>query len=269
MEDANKNQSAAFNETLKLASFAATGSGKTLEIGYLIDLVGAENVGIINVDRGLTTINSKLDNRYVKVVDSIEDLREAWAWANENFNKPNQWIVMDGGTRVLNWYQQSIFAGAQAALDGIIGGTSKQDLGSLRKFASFVTKELDLNTQQMWWQTGQQCGRLLDSFVKLGCNMYWTFWEKQTNITQYVKGPPWKPDTPGTGALEEVKRAFDFVFRLTRDGDVITAHFRNLKGSNLNYCKVRDDWDGGIKVPDSIAGFRLDEFVKLISGKNG
>lgn len=256
-----------FNETLKLASFAATGGRKTLQIGYLIDLVGVENVGIINADRGLTTIKSKTDDRYVKTVDSRDDLRAAWAWARDNFAQPHQWVVIDGGTRVLNWVQQEIFSGAQAALDGMIAGIPRGELKDVRKYASYVSKELDLNTQQMWWQTGQQCERLLDSFVKLGSNMYWTFWERQTSLSQFQKGPPWKPDTPGTGALEAVKRAFDFIFRLVSDGDQVTAYFRNPAGSSLNYGKVRDDWDGGIKVPNSIANFRMDEFVKLISGE--
>lgn len=256
-----------FNETLKLASFASTGGRKTLQIGYLIDLVGAENVGIINADRGLTTIKSKTDERYVKTVDSRAELREAWAWARDNFNAPHQWVAVDGGTRVLNWIQQEIFGGAQAALDGIIAGTSRGELKDLRKYASYISKELDLNSQQMWWQTGQQCERLLDSFIKLNSNMYWTFWEKQSSLSQFQKGPPWKPDTPGTGAFEAVKRAFDFIFRLVSDGDQVTAHFRNPRGSNLNYGKVRDEWDAGIRVPDSIVGFRLDEFIRLISGE--
>jgi hypothetical protein len=264
---AEKSEEQGFVETKKLAAYAPTGGKKTLQIGYLIDLVGAENVGIISCERGLNTIRSKVDDRYVRRVASRPELREAWAWANETFNTPDQWVCVDGGTRVLNWVQAEIFGGAQKALEEILGGTKRLELKPEdRKYAPFVTKELDLNTQQMWIQTGFQCERLLDSFVKLGCNMYWTFWEERTSIDQYTKGPPAIPDTPGKGALSALKGVFDFIFRLVPDGETVTAQFRNAKGSNAIYGKTRDDWDGGIKVPDSIAGFRLDEFVKLISG---
>ena len=256
-----------YNETLKLAAYAPTGGKKTLQIGYLIDLVGAENVGIISCERGLQTIKSKVDERFVKRVSNRQELREAWGWANETFTKPNQWVCVDGGTRVLDWIQGEIFGGAQAALEQILSGVQKRDLPpDVRKYAPFVTKELDLNSQQMWIQTGFQCQRLLDSFVKLGANMYWTFWEERTSIDQYTKGPPAIPDTPGKGSLNAVKGVFDYIFRLLPGGDTVTAQFRNPPGSNAIYGKTRDDWDGGIKVPDSIANFRLDEFVKLIGG---
>ncbi len=257
-----------YRESIKLAAYAPTGGKKTLQIAGLIDLVGAENVGIISCERGLTTIKSKVDARYVKEVSGRAELREAWAWAKENFNQPNQWVAVDGGSRVLNWVQQEIFGGAQLALESIINGTQKRDLPpDVRKYAPFVTKELDLNTQQMWIQTGFHCERLLDSFVKLGSNMYWTFWEERTSIDQYTKGPPAIPDTPGKGALNAIKGCFDFIFRLVPDGETVTAQFRNMPGSNAIYGKTRDDWDGGIKVPNSIADFKMAEFVRLISGE--
>ena len=263
-----ENDEKGYDETLKLAAYAPTGGKKTLQIGYLIDLVGVENVGIISCERGLQTIKSKVDERFIKQVTSREELRSAWGWANEKFNRPDQWVAVDGGTRVLDWVQAEIFGGAQSALEQIINGVQKRDLPpEVRKYAPFVTKELDLNTQQMWIQTGFQCQRLLDSFVKLGSNMYWTFWEERTSIDQYTKGPPAIPDTPGKGSLNAVKGVFDYIFRLLPNGDTVTAQFRNPPGNNAIYGKTRDDWDGGIKVPDSIAGFRLDEFVKLISGE--
>ena len=254
-----------FVETLKLAAYAPTGGRKTLQIGYLIDRFGAENVGIISAEHGLRTIASKVDERYVKRVDNRADLREAWAWANDNFNSADKWVCVDGGTRVLNWIQAEIFGGAQAALEAILAGTPRNSIsGNLRKYVPYVSKDLDFQTQQMWWQTGQQAERLLDSFIKIGSNMYWTFWEDQTSLSQYVKGPPWIPDTPGKGALSAVKGAFDFIFRLVSNGDNTTAHFRNGADDNTNYCKTRDDWDGGLKVPDKIPNFNLADFVELI-----
>src|SRR6185503_21146357 len=80
-----------FNETLKMAAYGANNSRKTLQIGHLIETFGAANVGIISCERGLNTIKSKLDERYIKVVDNKQELRDAWKWANDSFG-PNQWV---------------------------------------------------------------------------------------------------------------------------------------------------------------------------------
>lgn len=258
-----------YAETLKLAAYAETGGKKTLQIGHLIEAFGAENIGLISCERGLNTINSLVDERYVYRVDSLDGLRAAWKWANDNgFNTPDKWVCVDGGSRVLDWVQQEIFGGAMKALEEILGGKSRRDLdAAVRKFAPFVTKEEDLNNQQMWIRTGFECSRLLDSFVKLGSNMYWTFWKEQTSLDQYRKGPPAIPDTPGKGALSAVKGTFDFIFHLVPNGEAVTAYFRNPPGSNSYYGKTRDDWRGGIKVPDSMPNFNMAEFVRLVQGK--
>lgn len=258
-----------YEETFKGAGYAETGGKKTLQIGHLIEAFGAENVGILSCERGLSTINSLLDERYIFRVDSIDDLRQGYAWAKENgFNTPDKWVCVDGGSRVLDWVQQEIFGGAQLALETILSGTSRRELDAkVRKYAPFVTKEEDLNNQQMWIRTGFECSRLLDSFVKLGSNMYWTFWKEMTSLDQYRKGPPAIPDTPGKGALGAVKGAFDFIFHLVPNGETVTAHFRNPPGNNSYYGKTRDDWRGGIKVPDSIPDFNLASFVQLVQGK--
>lgn len=258
-----------FAETIKCASYAATGGRKTLQIGHLIKEFGAENIGIISCEHGLNTIGSLVDERFVFRATDRQGLRDAYKWAQDNgFVTPDKWVCVDGGSRALNWINHEIFAGAQKALEGVIDGKQKRALdSSFRKYASYVTKEEDLNTQQMWWRTGYECEQLLDAFIKLGANMYWTFWEDQTSISQYVKGVPWIPETPGKGALVAVKGTFDFIFRLIPWKDSVAACFRNPPGNNENYGKVRDDWNSGIKVPDRIEGFNLAEFVKLISSK--
>lgn len=259
---------ATFAETLKLAAYAETGGRKTLQIGHLIETFGAENIGIISCEHGLNTIHSRVDERYVKTAGNLSELRSAWGWANERFNNHDKWVCIDGGTRVLNWVQQEIFSGAQAALEQMINGVNRRDLpADIRKFAPYVTKEMDLNTQQMWIKTGFECERILDTFVRLGANMYWTFWEDRTSLDQYTKGPPMIPDTPGKGALNAVKGTFDFIFRLVSTGENVTAYFRNPVGSNMYYGKTRDDWAGGVKVPDSISNFNLAKFVQLVKGE--
>lgn len=255
-----------FNETIKCASYGATSSRKTLQIGTLIETFGAENVGVISCERGLNTIRSLADERYIRVAEDMNGLREAWAWAKDNFSKPNQWVCVDGGTRALQWVHNEVFGGTQKAYELILGGTNKKDLPApLRPYAAFITGNDEMNTQGMWIRVGSEAERLFNTFVKLPANMYWTFWEEQTNVDQFRKGVPWRPDTPGNGALGAVKGTFDFIFRLTSEGEQSTAIFRNPPGNNENYGKTRDDWRGGIKVPDRIKGFNLAEFVQLIT----
>jgi len=258
-----------FDESLKMAAYGVTGGRKTLQIGHLIETFGAENVGIINCEHGLGTIGSLTDKRYVYVAHNLADLRAAWGWANERFTGRDQWVCVDGGSRALDWINHAIFKGAQDALEGLIDNPQRNLLDAdIRKYASYVSKDMDLNSQQMWWRTGYECSQLLDAFIKIGSNMYWTFWEDQTSISQYVKGAPWIPETPGKGALNAVKGAFDFIFRLVPSGDSVTAIFRNPQGNNANYTKTRDDWRGGVKLPDTIPNFNLGELVKLIRPTN-
>lgn len=255
-----------FNETLKCAAYGATSSRKTLQIGHLIEAYGAENVGVISCERGLNTIRSLTDERYIFTAEDRDGLREAWAWAREKFPSPDQWVCVDGGSRALQWIHNDIFGLTQKAYEAIIGGKPKRDLDlSLRPYAAFVTGNDEMNTQGMWIRVGSDAERLLNSFVRLPSNMYWTFWEEQTNVDQYRKGVPWRPDTPGNGALTAVKGTFDFIFRLVSEGDTSTAIFRNPVGNNENYGKTRDDWRGGVKIPDRITDFNLATLVSLIN----
>src|SRR5688572_25509460 len=84
---ADTGQSQPFDESLKMAAYGVTGGRKTLQIGHLIERYGAENVGIINCEHGLGTINSLTDKRYIYVAHGLDDLRAAWGWANERFNR--------------------------------------------------------------------------------------------------------------------------------------------------------------------------------------
>ena len=259
----------AFSETLKLAAYGTNSSRKTLQIGNLIEAYGAENVGIISCEHGLQTIGSLLDQRYIKVVDNRDELRLAYAWLKDNFNQPGQWGCVDGGTRVIQWLHNDIFGTAQRAYEAVLNGTPKSKLDpALRAYASFITKNEELDTGRLWGRLGTEAERLLDGFVKLPCNLYWTFWEELTSIDQYTKGVPWKPDTPGNLSFGAIKGAFDFIFRLVPQGESSTAYFRNPPGNNENYGKTRDDWRGGVRVPDRIEKFNIVDLVNLINNKS-
>lgn len=254
-----------FAETLKIAAYGANNSRKTLQIGYLIEAYGPENVGIISCEHGLNTIGSLLDERYIKVVDNRDDLRKAYGWAKETFTSPSQWVCVDGGTRVIQWLHNEVFGTAERTYQAILNGTPKANLPpDLRAFAGYVTSNSELDTGRLWGRLGTEAERLLDGFVKLPSNLYWTFWEELTSIDQYRKGVPWKPDTPGNLSFGAIKGAFDFIFRLVPQGDASTAYFRNPPGNNENYGKTRDDWRAGVRVPDVVPSFRLDRLVDLL-----
>lgn len=257
-----------FSETLKIAAYGANNARKTLQIGHLIETYGAENVGIINCERGLNTIKSLVNPKYVKTVENKQQLREAYAWARDNFPSTNHWVCVDGGTRVIQWLYDDVFGTAERAYQAILNGTPKASLPpDLRAYAVFITNGQEMDTGRLWGRLGTEATRLLDSMVvKLPSNVYWTFWEELTSIDQYRKGVPWKPDTPGNLSFGAIKGAFDFIFRLVPQGESSTAHFRNPPGNNENYGKTRDDWRGGVRVPDKVAGFRLDRLAQLLTG---
>lgn len=263
-----KNERVAFNETTKGAAYGDVSTGKTLLIGDLIDEYGVENVGIISCERGLSTIRSKLDERYIKVAEDKAGLRDAWAWARERFTTHDQWICVDGGTRALNWIKDEVFGKAQQAYEQYLSGLKKADLPpALRPYAAFITGKDELDTRNMWSRVGGNAEMLLNSFVRLPCNMFWTFWESQTWHNAYDKGPPWRPDTPGNNALDVVRGTFDFIWRMEAiDGKRSTAHFRGNQRFQLT--KTRDEWANGIKVPDKIDEFNLAKFAKMVKGED-
>lgn len=257
-----------FNETIKAAAYGATGSRKTLQIGHLIEEYGVENVGIISCERGLNTIRSLLDKRYIRVAEDRAGLRSAWAWARDNFSGPDQWVCVDGGTRVLQWIQGDVFGTAQRAYEEVLSGKAKSKLDpDLRAYAMFITGNDEINTQALWSRVGSEAERLFNSFVKLPSNMYWTFWEELTSIDQYKKGKPWKPDTPGNLSFGAIRGTFDYIFRLIPGSESSTAIFRNPSGNNENYVKTRDDWRS-TRIPDRIADFKLTDLVTIINRTN-
>jgi hypothetical protein len=132
----------------------------------------------------------------------------------------------------------------------------------LKPYARFITKDMSLDGQRIWIQVGMDCERLMDAFIKLPSSVYWNFWEELTSKGQYEKGLPWKPDTPGNGAFNSIRRAFDYVFRLTREGETITAQCTNTPKA---FAKKRDDWEV-VKVPAEIKDFNLAAFVERVQG---
>lgn len=262
--------------TLKIAAYASTGGRKTLQIGHLIEAFGPENVLVINCEQGLGTIASRLKG--VKTYDISTDggkeaenlppadrFRLAWKWVKEH-DGPDKWIAVDGGTRVLQWMQDQIWAGTNAAYDALVNGSKRTDMGaSIRTYGRFITSGLDINTQAQWIELGMNAQRMFNMFVTLKANLYWTFWEEQTQLDQFKKGLPWTIDTPGKNARVAIQGAFDFIFRLTANGKgSCNAAFAN---GNVQYAKVRDDWNAGLRVPPQVEDFNLAEFARFLRGE--
>ena len=252
----------AYQENLKIASFSGSGIGKTVGAGNLITRYGAENVGIISCEHGLTSIASLLHAEHVRVCDSLDDLRAAHRWASERYARPDQWVVVDGGSRVLQWIEQEVWGSVEAAFSASVSGNVPQHL---QEYLAFITKKDGINTQRVWSKVGSNAERLFNAFVKLPSSSYWTFWEQLTNIDQYTKGPPYIIDSPGEGTRKAAKGCFDYIYRLTRNksGDLVAK----LRNDNVSYAKTRDDRLVVQNLPDEIVGFNLADFAGRVRGE--
>lgn len=253
-----------FSETTKIALFGSNSTGKTLQIRSLIEAFGHENVGIVSCEDGLKTIQSVVRAEQVKECNSIEDLKAAFRWASEKYAGSDKWVCVDGGTRALQWIAGTVWAGTDAVYTLLATGSSKADLPQpLKPFLRFITGQGDIDGQRQWVQIGRDIDFELNRWVRLPANMYWTFWEDQTSLDQYRKGLPWQVDCPGKAGRDAVMGAFDFVLRLTRgaDGGVIATHDPERR---VVRSKARDDWQGGVKVPNEQGNFSLARFVATL-----
>ena len=250
----------AYQETSKIALFGANQSGKTLQIGNLIRAFGAENVGIVSCEDGLKTVASVVAKEHIYECNSITDLRAAFDWAAKKYVGADKWVCVDGGTRAMQWIAGEVWAGADACYEALALGTNRANLPvAIRPYLRFITGQGEIDGQRQWIQIGRDIDFTLNRWVKLPANLYMTFWEDETSQDQYRKGPPWQVDCPGKAGRDAVYGAFDFVLRLTRDGErVVAKHDPTRK---LIRSKTRDDWQGGIKVPTEIKDFNLATFV--------
>lgn len=259
-------QSTPFNETCKVALFGANSTGKTLQIRSLIESYGAENVGIVSCEHGLSTIRSSIKEGQVRECANIKDFRSAWSWALETYQGLGKWICVDGGTRAMQWLAGEVWAGTDAAYSLMATGTPKAEIPmNLRPYLRFITGAGEIDGMRQWIQIGRDADFELNRWVKLPCNSYWTFWEVETSLDQYRKGKPWQVDSPGTAGRDSVYGTFDFIMRLTNvDGVQVATHD---PGKRIVRSKARDDWAGGIKVPNEQVGFNLAAFTRLIRGE--
>lgn len=251
----------AYQENLKVATFAGSGIGKTVGIGSLIAAYGAENVGIISCEHGLNTIASQLRADMVNVCDTLGDFQAAITWAEERFPKADQWVCIDGGSRLLQWLEQDTFGRAEAELTLKMQGRPPSDT----EYAVYLTKEGVLDTRRLWSKLGARAERMFNRFVRMKSSHYWSFWSQQPFIDAYTKGPTWTIDSPGDGTRKAVVASMDYIYMLTRDRDgrLVSKH----KSDAQSFAKNRDERNAGVRVPDTIVDFDLADFCERVKGK--
>lgn len=254
-----------FSETLKVALYGKFGSRKTLQIGHLIDAFGAENVLIINAERGLNTIRSRVtDSKQVISANNLDELREAFApakeWAQAN---PSGWVCVDGMSQVTEWLANEQLSGAERFYDYKARNQTVPTKDAV--FGRYLSKEGAIDTMRIYGRIGRESENLLGAFISLPCNLYVNYLEEKTGTSGYERTIPYGPDVPGKVGLTAVMSSFDFIGRLTyaNDGSLV-GQFDSR--SNVYMARTREDRTV-VEVPAEIPNFRLDEFVKLVKGE--
>lgn len=247
---------------LKICCYAQTTRRKTLQIAYLVDLVGAENVLVISAEEGLNTVASKLTvPANVIAVTSLSEFRAAFP-AIRKFSEENSagWVAIDGATQIADWVGNEQLANADRFYENYARGLPAP--AGLEAYKRYVGRDGELNTMQIYGRIGRDMENMLGAWKTLPCNLYANFWEDMTVSNGFKAEPPYGPDVPGKVGLKAVIGAFDFVLRLTLNADgKLCAQTRS---SPLALCKTREDQFAGVIVPPEIVDFRLDEFIALV-----
>jgi hypothetical protein len=255
----------AFEETLKVCLYGKFGSRKSLQIGHLIDLVGADNVLVISAERGLGTIQSKLTNpQQVLAVSNLDELRAVYLTAKEFAEQDaRRWVCVDGMSQVTEWLANAQLSGAEQYYD--LKVQNQTIPAKLLPFGRFLSDKGAIDSMRVYGRVGRDSENLLSAWIGLPCNLYCNYLEDMTGSSGYEKTPPYGPDVPGRVGLRALMSSFDFVGRLSYDTD------GNLVGqfdsrSNYYMARTREDRTK-VDLPVEIGNFRLDKFVQLIKGE--
>lgn len=253
-----------FSETTKIALYAPWGGRKTLQIAHLIDEFGPDNVMVVNAERGLTTIKSKLvKQENVVLASDLATLRSAFGKKIRPFaTGPDKYICLDGGSRVVGWMANEQLNGADRFYEAMKKNLP-QDPDDLQ-YGRFIQKG-EVNSMGVYNKVGRESETLWNAWVGLNANVYVNFLEELTGTNGFEKTYPYGPDVPGKVGLTAVMSIFDFVGRLTYEKGKLVGGFDVT--SKLYMAKTRDDQNAGIVVPATIEDFNLAQFVKLVRGE--
>lgn len=252
-------------ENAKVALYAPWGGRKTLQIGYLIEAFGAENVMVVNAERGLNTIGSKLtvpDN--VLTVPNLTELRANFGKVQAFADGPHKYVCLDGASRVVSWMANEQLNGADRFYEAMKKNLPQRpdDI----QYGRFIQKG-EINSMAIYNRVGRDSETLWNAWVGLNANVYVNFLEELTGTTGFEKTFPYGPDVPGKVGLTVVMSTFDYVGRLTFDQGRLVAGFDPTE-KHIYLAKVRNDRDGGIIIPPTIPDFNLAEFFKLVRGED-
>ena len=248
-----------------MALYAPWGGRKTLQIGYLIKAFGAENVLIVNAERGLSTIKSKLTvPENVLTVPNLAELRKTFPKVIKFATGPDKYVCLDGGSRVVSWMANEQLNGADRFYEAMKKNMPQrtEDL----QYGRFIQKG-EINSMAVYNKVGRESETLWNAWVGLNANVYVSFLEEMTGSNGFEKTFPYGPDVPGKVGLTVAMSTFDYVGRLTyEDGKLIGAFDPTEK--HLYLAKIRNDRDAGIVVPGEIPDFNLAEFIRLVRGED-
>lgn len=254
--------SESYSETIKLALCGESESGKTHQAGYLIEEFGADNVGIISAERGLNTIVSLVTPENVRECDSMDDVRAAFKWAKERYDRHDGHLFVDGGTRILDWIANAEHKGADDCLECVVKGEPVP--AELAEFRRFITKEKNIDTGKVWQRIAMNSVMFLDALKKARWNLYMTFWADKTPTGQYNRDWPMQVDAQGKGSRDAVYGTFDYVFHIVKGGDKKRVVYTET--SSKYKCKRRLDPRLGIVIPEEMVDFNLAKFVRMLRG---
>jgi hypothetical protein len=251
------------NDTTKIALFGTNSTHKTLQIRTLIEWLGAENVGIINCEAGLSTIGSSLNEQHVQRPTKLSQFEEALRWA-ERYQGEAKFLCIDGGTRVLQWNAGKIWDASDEAYDQMVFlKRQRSSLEGVARYGSrFITGQGEIDGYAQWKEIGVQAEILLNKILATGCNVYMNFWEDESQLPDRKKGLPWGVDAPGKASRDAVYNAFDYILRLTVEGGRCTAMHDESK--QYVRSKARNDLKAGIVVPREQKDFSLAQFVQSL-----
>lgn len=251
-----------FTDTIKIALYGGFGSRKTLQISYLIDLVGAENVLIVSAEHGLNTIRSKITvPENVIPVSTLDEARAAWAAAKE-FAKPDRFVVVDGGSQITEWIANEQLSGAEKFYE--LTKKNQTIPVNLMGYGRYLQRG-EINTMAIYGRVGRDSEMFLSAWIGLPCNLYFNYLEDMTGSSGFEKTVPYGPDVPGRVGLKAVMSSFDYVGRLKySESGGLTAGFDPASG--LYMARTRED-RSIIEMPREIQNFELGKFVKFLHGE--
>jgi len=251
-----------FSDTTKVACYGEYGSLKTLQIGHLISAFGAENVGIVSVERGLGTIRSLIQSDNIYPATTLEDLRGAWAWADKKFNAADKWVCIDGGTRMMQLLANDQFAGVDRVFERKAKGLDIRAADV--PYTRFLNDDGVIDAQKVYGRIGRDSEIILGSWLRLKSNLYVNYLQDLTGSNKREKTYPFGPDVPGRVGLRAVMSSFDYVLHLGLDdsGKLVAR----TRATPMYLARTREDRNAGITIAPEIVNFNLAGFVTQIQG---